>query len=91
MLDVNRTFTPSEAAVASGVPLKIVNQEIDQGPLKAARKESGSKRSLKEDDLFYLVIANRLDTHSSSSRQKAKTASTQRSLPTGVDQGLSFL
>jgi len=62
MLDVNRTFTPSEAAVASGVPLKIVNQEIDQGPLKAARKESGSKRSLKEDDLFYLVIANRLDT-----------------------------
>ena len=91
MLDVNRTFTPSEAAVASGVPLKIVNQEIDQGPLKAARKESGSKRSLKEDDLFYLVIANRLDTHSSSSRQKAKTVSTQRSLPTGVDQGLSFL
>jgi len=62
MLDVNRTFTPSEAAVASGVPLKIVNQEIDQGPLKAARKESGSKRSLKEDDIFYLVIANRLDT-----------------------------
>jgi len=62
MLNVKRTFTPSEAAVASGVPLKTVHREIDQGPLKAARKESGSKRSLKEDDLFYLVIANRLDT-----------------------------
>lgn len=61
-MDVNRTFTPSEAAVASGVPLKTVHREIDQGPLKAARKESRSKRSLKEDDLFYLVIANRLDT-----------------------------
>jgi uncharacterized protein (DUF433 family) len=61
-LNVNRTFTPSEAAVASGVPLKTVHREIDQGPLKAARKESRSKRALKEDDLFYLVIANRLDT-----------------------------
>ena len=33
MLNVNRTFTPSEAAVASGVPLKTVHREIDQGPL----------------------------------------------------------
>ena len=48
--------------MASGVPLKTVHREIDQGPLKAARKESRSKRALKEDDLFYLVIANRLDT-----------------------------
>ena len=56
------SFTPSEAAVASGVLLKTVHREIDQGPLKAARKESGSKRALKEDDLFYLVIANWLES-----------------------------
>jgi len=62
MLNVDKTFTPSEAAVASGVPLKIVHREIDQGPLKAARKESKSKRCLKEDDLFYLAVAKRLDT-----------------------------
>lgn len=62
MQDPSRTFTPSEAAVASGVTLKIVHREIDQGPLKAARKQSRSRRSLQEDDLFYLAVAKRLDT-----------------------------
>ena len=62
MSNLGRTFTPSEAAVASGVSLKIVHREIDQGPLKAARKQSRSRRSLEEHDLLYLAVAKRLDT-----------------------------
>ena len=38
MLNVNRTFTPSEAAVASGVPLKTVHREIDQCSVKGRTK-----------------------------------------------------
>ena len=57
-----RTFTPSEAAVASGVSLKTVHREIDEGPLRTRRKRSGSKRSLREEDLLYLALAKGLDT-----------------------------
>jgi uncharacterized protein (DUF433 family) len=57
-----RIFTPSEAAVVSGVPVKTVHREIDDGPLKAKRKKSGGKRSLREQDLFYLAVAKGLDT-----------------------------
>ena len=62
MLIEERIFTPSEAAVVSGVPLKTVHREIDEGPLKLARKRSGNKRALREEDLFYLAVAKRLDT-----------------------------
>jgi uncharacterized protein (DUF433 family) len=61
MIDGERTYTPGEAAVAAGVPVKIVHREIDQGPLKAARGQRGNKRSLREEDLFYLAAANCLD------------------------------
>jgi uncharacterized protein (DUF433 family) len=61
MLDRERIFTASEAAVAAGVPLKIVHREIDQGPLKAARGRDGNKRCLREQDLIYLAAANGLD------------------------------
>jgi uncharacterized protein (DUF433 family) len=57
-----RAFTPSEAAAVSGVPVKTVNREIDEGPLKAKRKTSGGRRSLQEEDLFYLAVANSIDT-----------------------------
>ena len=57
-----RTFTPSEAAVVSGVAVKAVHREIDEGPLKPQRKKSGSTRSLHEVDLFYLAVAKGLDT-----------------------------
>jgi len=57
-----RTFTPSEAAVVSGVPVKTVHREIDEGPLKTTSRRSGSKRSLHEEDLFYLAVAKGLDT-----------------------------
>ena len=62
MLDQERTFTPGEAAVVSRVPVKTVHREIDAGPLKTAGKRSGSKRSLREEDLFYLAVAKSLDT-----------------------------
>jgi uncharacterized protein (DUF433 family) len=60
MIDGDRTFAPSEAAMAAGVPVKMVHREIDQGPLKAARRR-GNKRALREEDLFYLAAANCLD------------------------------
>src|SRR5260370_20892987 len=62
MLNQERTFTPSEAAVVSGVPVKTVHREIDEGPLKRKRRRTGSKRALREQDLFYLAVAKGLDT-----------------------------
>ncbi len=62
MHNEERTFTPNEAAVASGVSLKTVHREIDEGPLRTPRKRSGSKRSLREADLLYLALAKGLDT-----------------------------
>lgn len=62
MLSEQRTFTPSEAAVVSGVPVKTVHREIDEGPLKPKRKRAAVKRSLREEDLFYLAVAKGLDT-----------------------------
>ena len=62
MLNQERTFTPSEAAVVSGVPVKTVHREIDEGPLKPKRRKPGSKRTLREQDLFYLAVAKGLDT-----------------------------
>jgi uncharacterized protein (DUF433 family) len=57
-----RIFTPSEAAVVSGVPLRTVHREIDDGPLRSKRKKPGGKRFLREEDLFYLAVAKGLDT-----------------------------
>ena len=62
MLNQERTFTASEAAVVSGVPVKTVHREIDEGPLKPKRRRPGSKRALREHDLFYLAVAKGLDT-----------------------------
>ena len=62
MLNQERTFTASEAAVVSGVPVKTVHREIDEGPLKPKRQRPGSKRALREHDLFYLAVAKGLDT-----------------------------
>src|SRR5437660_3396654 len=62
MLVADKTYTPAEAAVASGVGLKTVHREIDEGPLRSKRKTPQGKRSLDEQDLFYLAVANTLDT-----------------------------
>ena len=62
MLNEERIFTPGEAAVVSGVPVKTVHREIDEGPLKPARKRAGSKRALREEDQYYLAVAKGLDT-----------------------------
>jgi uncharacterized protein (DUF433 family) len=57
-----KRFTPSEAAVVSGVPVRTVHREIDDGPLKHRRGSSAGKRSLREEDLLYLALAKGLDT-----------------------------
>lgn len=63
MPDKEKKFTPSEAAVVSGVPVKTVHRGIDEGPLKRKRRRRpGSKRALREQDLFYLAVAKGLDT-----------------------------
>jgi len=62
MPDEEKIFTPSEAAVVSGVPVKTVHREIDEGPLKPKRRSPGGKRALHEQDLFYLAVAKGLDT-----------------------------
>ena len=62
MPDEEKIFTPSEAAAVSGVPVKTVHREIDEGPLKPKRRSPGGKRALREQDLFYLAVAKGLDT-----------------------------
>ena len=57
-----KRFTPSEAAVVSGVPVRTVHREIDEGPLGRKRGGSAGKRSLREEDLLYLALAKGLDT-----------------------------
>jgi len=42
--------------------MKTVHREIDEGPLKPKRRSPGSKRALREQDLFYLAVAKGLDT-----------------------------
>ena len=55
------TFTPSEAAVVSGVPIHAVHKAIDEGPLEGARGRKSRRRSLKEVDLMYLAAASVFD------------------------------
>lgn len=52
---VERTFTPSEAAVVSDVPLSAIHKAIDEGPLGSARSAKPGRRILSESDLFYLA------------------------------------
>ncbi|HXR37111.1 MAG TPA: DUF433 domain-containing protein, partial [Candidatus Binataceae bacterium] len=47
--------------VASGVPVKAIHREIDEGPLKSALKQPGNKRCIREEDLLYLAVTRRLD------------------------------
>jgi len=54
-----QTFTPSEAAVVSGIPVRAVQKAIDDGPLVRGRK-SGA-RVLTEPDLFYLATIKGFD------------------------------
>ncbi len=62
MSNEERMFTASEAAVVLGVPVKTIHREIDEGPLRTARKRPASKRSLRQEDLFYLAVAKGIDT-----------------------------
>ena len=52
---MERTFTPSEAAVISDLPLAAVHKAIDEGPLGSARSGKLGRRSLTQTDLFYLA------------------------------------
>src|SRR5579864_189607 len=51
------TFTPSEAAAISGLGLRAIQREIDEGPLKTARAgRNGPRRQINKHDLLYLVL-----------------------------------
>jgi uncharacterized protein (DUF433 family) len=60
-MTAERTFTPHEAAVVSGVPLQAVHNAIDKGPLTDARARKSGGRTLTESDLLYLAIINIFD------------------------------
>jgi uncharacterized protein (DUF433 family) len=53
------TFTPAEAAVVSGLPVRVVQKAIDEGPLARGRKSR--HRELTEADLLYLVTIKGFD------------------------------
>ena len=53
------SFTPSEAAVVSGLPVRAVQKAIDEGPLARGRKNR--RRTLTAPDLFYLVTIKGFD------------------------------
>lgn len=59
MIISQETFTPSEAAVVSGLPVRAVQKAIDEGPLARGRKNR--RRELTAPDLFYLVTIKGLD------------------------------
>lgn len=53
------SFTPTEAAVVTGLPVRTVQKAIDEGPLARGRKNR--RRELTAPDLFYLVTIKGLD------------------------------
>jgi uncharacterized protein (DUF433 family) len=55
------TYTPSEAAVVSGVPLHAVHKAIDEGPLESVRHRKSRRRILTEVDLLYLAAVSVFD------------------------------
>ncbi len=56
-MEPQETFTPSEAAVVSGLALHSVQREIDEGPLRKARPALfGVGRRLNKNDLLYLAL-----------------------------------
>jgi uncharacterized protein (DUF433 family) len=56
-----RTFTPSEAAVVSGLPLRAIHKAIDDGPLKDRRAGKSGSRVLTETDLLSLAALSIFD------------------------------
>jgi uncharacterized protein (DUF433 family) len=56
MRGLPKEFTPSEAAAISGLSLRSVQREIDEGPVTKARSESNGRRRLDIAALLYLVI-----------------------------------
>ena len=67
-----RTFTPSEAAVVSGVPLSAIHKAIDEGPLTQARTRKPGKRVLVDSEVLYLAAANIFDPAMVQLTDKAK-------------------
>ncbi len=58
-MNEQQTFSPSEAAVVSGVSVRAVQKAIDEGPLVRGRKSRA--RALTEPDLFYLIMIKGFD------------------------------
>ena len=60
-MSAERTFTPSEAAVITGVPLSAVHKAIDAGPLGKERAREPGKRTLLKTDVIYLAAISIFD------------------------------
>src|SRR6202167_6668907 len=56
-----RTYTPSEAAVLSDLPLSVVHKAIDAGPLGKSRSREPGKRILAKADVIYLATMSIVD------------------------------
>ncbi len=70
MIIAQQTFTPSEAAVVSGLPVRTVQKAIDEGILARGRKNR--RRELTEPDLLYLVTIKGFDPRLVKLTSKAK-------------------
>lgn len=68
-----RTFTPSEAAVVSGVSIGVIHKAIDEGPLENARGHEARKRYLTEPDLLYLAASSLFDPDLVQLTERAKS------------------
>jgi uncharacterized protein (DUF433 family) len=68
-----KTFTPSEAAVISGVPVQAVHKAIDKGPLESARGRKPGKQRLTDTDLIYLTIISIFDRRLVQLTEQAKS------------------
>jgi uncharacterized protein (DUF433 family) len=67
-----QTFTPAEAAVVSGLPVRAVQKAIDDRILARGRKSR--RRELTEPDLLYLVTIKGFDPRLVKLTGKAKDA-----------------
>jgi uncharacterized protein (DUF433 family) len=84
MTSEQHTFTPSEAAVVSGLPVRTVQKAIDEGPLARGRRKR--RRELTAPDLFYLVTLKSFDPRLVKLTGKAKDE-LRRSILASLESG----
>ncbi len=69
----DKTYTPAEAAVLSGVPLQVIHKAIDAGPLADARGRRVRRRTLTRADILYLAVSRVFDPKLVQLTERAKS------------------